>query len=841
MKQAAMNLIKYFWWLKRLIYLWVKSKSFPDNANDLSISPDKPVCYVLKTNFLTDILVLDHHCKKMGLPRPLLKPMELTSAGQGAYIYLVKKGFFQLRRSNQAPTYLQELIKKVIEEKKDIQIVPVSIFWGRNPGKEEKSLFKLLFFDDENGGMLQRFFTFFAHGRSVVCNFGKPISIMEQTADNLSPIDLAKKIRRVMRVHFRKQREAILGPYIYDHAQVIKSILGSKYMRVAIQKDASKKGGSLAKSQARAKKYTEEIAAKQSHNVIRFFDILLTWIWRKMYDGVEIYNREELRELAQNHEIVYVPCHRSHMDYLLLGYTLYYIGLMPPHTAAGINLNFWPAGSLLRRAGAFFIRRTFAGNRLYGAVFNEYVHYLLTHGYPLSFYPEGGRSRTGFMLKPKVGMYSMIVQSMQRFSNKPIALIPIYIGYDKLMEGRSYSKELGGRAKQRESVGQLVKARKILKKDFGKAYLNLGEPLFLNDYLDQHKPGWKNIPDDDGKIAKELAPTIEQLGKEITIRANASAVLTPVGLFTTIILATPKHALGEEDLLGCAKLLINILNKKPYSEQMKNIDGELKGKLAYAEKLAQIGRFSHPSGDVIYIDEQIRPLVTYYRNNTLHLFALPSLLACFFQYNNSRKINELLDSALHFYHFLASEFFLRWDSSNIKAALAEYLNVLVEFGLLIRNDQTITRPDILSNQFQQLKILGNIIFPFVEKYAIYGALLYRYERGSHINIDHFEEESLRTLQRLSILTGSEANLFEKNAFRYYIEHIKLQGYVKTENNDIWVDKSLTELLEKTSDLLSPDVKQSIIKTSQRDCRQDTLHSLESAALGIQHEQSGIGK
>lgn len=111
-----------------------------------------------------------------------------------------------------------------------------------------------------------------------------------------------------------------------------------------------------------------------SYNVIRFLDVILTWLWNKIFNGVQVNGLEPVKKLAEDHEIVYVPCHRSHLDYLLLSYTLYYQGLNVPHIAAGENLNMPVVGALLRRGGAFFIRRKFGGDKLYTAVFNEYMH-----------------------------------------------------------------------------------------------------------------------------------------------------------------------------------------------------------------------------------------------------------------------------------------------------------------------------------------------------------------------------------------------------------------------------------------------------------------------------------
>ncbi len=186
--------------------------------------------------------------------------------------------------------------------------------------------------------------------------------------------------------------------------------------------------------------------------------------------GINVNGGERVRQLAQDgHEIVYVPCHRSHMDYLLLSYVLYYQGLVPPHIAAGINLNFWPAGPIFRRLGAFFIRRTFKGNKLYSTVFREYLGELFTRGYSVEYFVEGGRSRTGRLLDPKTGTLSMTLQAMLRGGTRPITLVPIYIGYEHVMEVGTYAKELRGAAKEKEGFMQMVRGLRKLR--------NLGQEL----------------------------------------------------------------------------------------------------------------------------------------------------------------------------------------------------------------------------------------------------------------------------------------------------------------------------------------------------------------------------
>ena len=214
----------------------------------------------------------------------------------------------------------------------------------------------------------------------------------------------------------------------------------------------------------------------------------------------------KFQEQAPNYEIIYVPCHRSHIDYLLVSYFVYHNGFVPPHIAAGVNLNLPVVGRILRKGGAFFLRRSFRSNKLYSAVFNEYFAQILSNGTAIEYFIEGTRSRTGRLLQPKGGMLAMTVRSYMRNQTRPVMFQPIYVGYEKLVEGNSYTAELSGQAKKKESLWDLFKVRSILKKRYGKVHVSFAEPVFLDDLLDQHDENWRENASGDGEKPKWLTP-----------------------------------------------------------------------------------------------------------------------------------------------------------------------------------------------------------------------------------------------------------------------------------------------------------------------------------------------
>ena len=242
---------------------------------------------------------------------------------------------------------------------------------------------------------------------------------------------------------------------------LFRSMLREPRVRAAMAAEVDAKKTTLTKVERRAESVAREIAADYSYLVVRVGERLLGRLWNHIYEGVTVRGTERLQALARDNTLVYVPCHRSHIDYLLLSYVIHRAGLTVPHVAAGANLNLPIIGGLLRRGGAFFLRRSFKDDELYGEVFAAYVHEVLKRGFPMEYFVEGGRSRTGRMLPPKAGLISMTVQSYLREHSRPLLFVPVYIGYEKLIEGGSYTEELSGASKRKESVVGLLSTIKI--------------------------------------------------------------------------------------------------------------------------------------------------------------------------------------------------------------------------------------------------------------------------------------------------------------------------------------------------------------------------------------------
>lgn len=816
MATSAGARLQWFGWLRAILASWVSAKVSPpsDVFGELGIRRDVPICYVLRSNSIFDFLMLDIYCAKLGLPRPLASKEDLGGNKDAASVFLSHVGILRTYGAyrNQPPSPFYKMLGRVSEEPAfDVQMVPVSVFWGRDPGSSEKSVLRLFFPDDERASFVQKAAIVFAQGRNVLISFSRPISLRAQLSHQSTIDQTARKLTRVVRVHFQNKRISALGPGLISRNRVIETLVRGKVLKQAIDDEAKKKGISRERAELLAKEYISEIAAERSPQMIAGFALLLKRLWNKIYGGIRIEHAERLRQLPDNAEIVYVPCHRAHMDYLLINYVLFDLGEVTPHVAAGINLNFWPVGSLLRRFGAFYIRRTFNNNRLYALVFSEYVSFLLQRGSPLQFFLEGGRSRTGKLLQPKTGMVAMVVQSFLRQSERPIYFVPVYIGYDRVMEVKSYRKELIGTKKQAESVGQLVKLIKPLRSSHGKAYLGFGKPIHLGDFLNANYSQWAA---DKGAVDSKptwLQPAVQNLAVKIMQEINANAILSPVGLVSMILHASRTKAMAEEELIQHVDKFLELEKLAPYGESCGRPSLSGKALVEYAEQFGKMNRFQHPGGDVVLLQEPQASYLLYYRNNTAHLFAIPSMMAFFLQHNDSITEVFLRHGCRLIYPVLKREFFLPWSMDQFDAVLTKNLEAFLRLGLFLRDDRgSLTRPDVMTQEATILRTLGLVVGAAIERYSIAVNLLHQYQNAAVFEADEFQNKCVLMAQRISLLTGAtDSELPSPGLFKIILDHLADDGYLARVDSGYKLSDNFHEVYDVTSSLLSLDIRQSM--------------------------------
>ncbi|MCL1056557.1 glycerol-3-phosphate 1-O-acyltransferase PlsB [Shewanella gelidimarina] len=762
-------------WFKSL--RWIQKKLVNtivvphDPFEDLNLDPSKPLVYVMKTESVSDIAALSEITGKFGLPSPY-NDLEVNGVTAPRVVCLEgSKPLFGERES--AEQYLH-CFKRLLSvhkqnEELDIQLVPVSLYWGRTPGKEDDTM-RAAVLERQNPTWLRKCLMILFLGRHNFVQFSNAVSLRYMADEHGTDKRIAQKLARVARVHFQRQRKVMTGPQLPKRQALFHALLKSESITRAIKEEATNKKISESEARAKAMEYLDEVAADYSDSLVRITERFLTWLWNKLYKGINIKGAEQVRQLHHDgHEIVYVPCHRSHMDYLLLSYILYYQGMVPPHIAAGINLNFWPAGPMFRRGGAFFIRRSFRGNKLYTAVFREYLDQLFTKGYPVEYFTEGGRSRTGRLLAPKTGMIAMTLNSVLRGVERPVTLVPVYLGYDHVMEVATYHKELSGKKKKKESVWQVFGAIRKLG-NFGQGYVNFGKPITLHNFLNDEVPTWReDLAEDPEQKQPWFTPAVNKLAREVMTNINDAAAVSAVTLTSLVLLASEQNALERSQLEKQLDLYLTLLKELPYTEYTSVPEGSGKDLVSHGLELKKIKIESDSLGDIISIDDSIAITMTYYRNNIIHLMVVPSLIAACLLRKEQCTRDDVLSFVSDFYPLLKAELFMGIEDP--VAYTHSILDIFVAQGLVAENGHF----NVADNKVNKLLLLSGTIDETMQRYAILFNLL---AVKPNMERSELERDSHRLAQRLGALHGITApEFYDKKLYATLSVKLKELGHL----------------------------------------------------------------
>jgi glycerol-3-phosphate O-acyltransferase len=662
----------------------------------------------------------------------------------------------------------------------ELLLIPVAIYWGRSPDKE-RSVFKLLFSEDwEIAGRIRKLLITLLQGRNTLLQFSSPLPVRSVVTDHIDSALAFRKVSRILRVHFRQRRAATVGPDLSHRRALVEQVLVEPAVQAAISADGGDSPAATEQARRKARAYALEIAADISYPTVRVLERLLRWLWNRIYDGIELRHIERVQDVARNKEVIYVPCHRSHFDYLLLAYVVHESGLQLPHVAAGINLNMPVVGPILRRGGAFFLRRSFKGNRLYAAVFDAYLHKILTRGYSIEYYVEGGRSRTGRLLTPKGGMLAMTVNSFIKDPKRPIVFVPVYFGYERLIEGSAFINELGGGEKQGESLFGLIRSVKALRENFGKVYVNVAEPIELEDVLGKVHKNWRNFAGNGSERPNWLPQVVDELGVEIMQRINGAAAVTPISLLAYVLLATPKQRIGLNELRQQLQVSKDLLRRFRYSESVTVPAMTPDEIIGHGEKLKVITRSAHPMGPVIDMSEQTAVLMTYFRNNILHLLAVPASVACCFIHGRQLEHAELQRLVRLIYPFMQKELWLKWDYNDVDDVTTEAIEALIEMGMLSRasNKKSLVRPPAGSAKAYQLLMLGESMVPMLQRFYLVIAILVRNGSGN-LSRTRLEVLCEQSAERLSMIYGLHSpDFFNRALFQDFIRELVAQQVLR---------------------------------------------------------------
>jgi glycerol-3-phosphate O-acyltransferase len=477
---------------------------------------------------------------------------------------------------------------------KAIHLVPQLLVWHQQPERYRRSITDIVFGDPQAPSRLRKAINFILHRRQAFVQLGTSVNLLaflEEHGGEMEMDELVAKLRFLVRKSLSVEERVIQGPVVKDSKQLSAEILRTPEMRSEIGRLAEDQGRTTESVEKEIASNLKEMAANFKMSYVEGWCIALTVLLGRLYSEVIASGLDRVREAGREAPVVLLPCHRSHIDYLVLSWLFHAHGLIAPHIAAGINLAFFPLGHLFRHAGAFFLRRQFGGDDVYRVTFREYVRKLVREGFWVEFFPEGGRSRSGKMLPPKLGMLSIILDAIRSGTTQDVKLIPIYVGYEQVIEERSYIAELSGAEKEREGITGLLKTTKVLWSRYGRLYVSFGEPLSVRDALDDS--GVSDLPSEH----PDFQEWVRRMGYRVLDGIQREALVTPSSVTSMALLMSAKRGVHREELIRRIGFILAMTSSKkaPLSKTLEHaMKLHRQSVVEASEQLDQEGLSRHP-------------------------------------------------------------------------------------------------------------------------------------------------------------------------------------------------------------------------------------------------------
>lgn len=627
-----------------------------------------------------------------------------------------------------------------------LMLVPLVLFWGSpavRSAHSHRSWLDVVFGDSEAPGRLRALLSFLWNFRSSHVTATEPLNLNQFLAENreLTDEQAARRLKWLLSGRIEGEVRSVLGPKRKGARRIGQEVLRSRKLVKEAQAIAAEENISADQLRARAESALREIAAEPKPWIFELIRPTLRVVWRRIFEGIEVdqVGLEKVREAARRGPLILVPSHKSHIDYLILSFMFIDHGLVPPHIAAGSNLSFFPLGYIFRRAGAFFLRRSFKGDRLYAAVFRAYVRKLLREGHSIEFFIEGGRSRTGKLLVPRLGMLGMMTEAALDSDGaqaRRAHVVPISIGYEKVIEERSYARELAGGEKRKEDVKGLLRATRVLKGNYGRLNIQFDEPFLLGSAL--REAGAMVAWDENQDVvvpAEEAATRLAtvRLAHRIVYGINRVTAVTPTSLTAAALLCSGRRGQTRKQLLDEARFLVgraravggrlaeSVVNEQSglntdaidHALDLLATDGHLQ--IRSEQGTRQGGR--HGDDEIYTVPDEHRQALTFYRNNAIHLYVADGLVALALvsavHDDQSLGRTELRDRTLRLSRLLKLEFSYRVGET-FESIFEGTLAGLLSAGLVADLDGKQLR----IGDAGHLSILSGLIVDFVESYWV---------------------------------------------------------------------------------------------------------------------------
>jgi glycerol-3-phosphate O-acyltransferase len=584
--------------------------------------------------------------RKRAQPRALDRNKErehvrtLAQRGESQFLFLRTERFRAWLRGRRPPRQheldlLEEAVRAIWDSGQPCFVVPLALFWRKGPRTESRFL-------NLNYGALTRpsdfakVVSFLGTYRSLSIKTGAPIDLAGFIGEHREegPARVARKVRRAILIYLYREEKVVQGPTLRPPARVLAQVLSDPGVQRAIDERGRSPRSSAEQARAEAIKIFHEIAARMNSTLLALANAILRAVFRRVFSSIQVTGLPQLGELVKRHPIVLVPNHRSYFDFMIISVLLYQNFVLPPHVGARENMAFGPFGFLLRRVGAFFLRASF-DDPLYKEVFRAYLGHLVREGFTQEFFIEGGRSRTGKSMPPRLGMLGWQVDAFIDSARRDFLFVPAAVTYERLVEESVIVGELGGGRKKRESVLGLMRARKYLQRRFGSVHVTFDRPISLGEslgerrehfsarYLERCEAGERE------RLLSEKREFVKGLGRQIVERINGAVVATATSVAATVLLGAPHRGLRRSEMVLRMQQVVALLRVEGVSltRALEADAASFDESIAFLQRADLVESVTDPGGEILYYAESRRRAIDIYRNSIAHFLATPSCLA----------------------------------------------------------------------------------------------------------------------------------------------------------------------------------------------------------------------
>ncbi len=649
---------------------------------------------------------------------------QAAKQGTSGLIFLRESAFNSARGVETRHDPFPALVELAKKSERPVYLVPELFLWEKWQQKLTPSIFDRVFGSPEAPGFLHSLGAFYRNHKRAQFRVGEPIDLKHFVTENPdTPTEvLARKVRGALAHHLARETRAVHGPPRKAPERILDETMRDKVFQQALAEAAQEKNRSIESVQREARRNLRAIAAKYSPTVTALASKSLDSIFNRIYDGVEVDEAglENAMKAASSAPVVFTPSHKSHVDYLVMSYVLFKRSYQVPLVAAGANLSFFPLGWVLRRAGGFFLRRSFRGDKVYTACFKAYLKKLVHDGVCHEFFPEGGRSRTGKLLQPKLGLFTWLVDAVLEGARSDLLFVPVAIDYEKVVEGSSYTHELKGGEKKPEDLKALLSAPKVLTERYGRIHLTFDGPISMMDVmkergLDPSKP----ITDEEKK------GLVRAIANRAMYGISRASTVTPHALLAAALLAHRLKGVSVREIVDRIQLLRRIAGDlgAPISKQLVDSPSSpiVLGPVQDAMRMfASEGfvRIAEARGEPIYqVEDERRLELSFYKNTLVNLMAGRTIVAsALLASGHDAPVARVREKALFLSRLFKFELIFKAGQS-FDSIFDETLTHLERLGLVLR-DKDLVRPAPEAWAGPQLEFLADLVRDFLCAYRL---------------------------------------------------------------------------------------------------------------------------